>query len=273
MPIQWWCSATGLAWSWTWRTYPGVWLMVLGLGLPALVSRSMSRGQRARWLLGTALVWAGLDWPLGTLGAGYLLTAHAVQLLLLVYVAVPILLTGVPSGWLDHVHGHPPVERLLRAATHPAVAALASSAVFVGSHVPFVLDTVRPSQLGSCALDIAWLVAGLLLWWPVVLAVPARPWFSAPVKILYLFLSSLPCTGIGMVLTLTTLPLYALYELAPRVHDISARADQQAAGILMWVVAHLMTLAAISVVFFQWAGRDRAAARADDAATAPVVRP
>jgi putative membrane protein len=233
----------------------------------------MSRGQRARWLLGTALVWAALDWPLGTLGAGYLLTAHAVQFLLMVFIAVPILLTGVPAGWLEGVRRHPAAERLLRAATHPVVAALVSSAVFVVSHVPFVLDTVRPSQLGSCALDIAWLLAGLLLWWAVVLATPARPWFSAPVKILYLFLSGLPCTGIGMVLTLTTLPLYGLYELAPRVHDISARADQQAAGILMWVVAHLMTLAAISVVFFQWAGRDEAAARADDEASAPVVTP
>jgi putative membrane protein len=258
MPLQWWCSATGIAWSWSWRAYPGVWIMILLLALLVLVRRppAMSGGQRVWWLLGCSMLWVALDWPIGTLGAGYLLSAHALQFLLIVYVAAPLLLCGLPAAWLDGVGGRAAIAGALRFATHPVVAGAVCAAALIVSHVPFVLDTLRPSQLGSFALDIAWVVAGLLLWWPVIVAVPARRWFPAPVKMLYLFVTGLPCVGVGIVLTLTDLPLYGLYELAPRVESIPARVDQQAAGILMWVVAHLMTLAAISVVFFQWARRD-----------------
>jgi len=35
VPLQWWCSATGIAWTWSWRAYPGVWIMILVLGLAA----------------------------------------------------------------------------------------------------------------------------------------------------------------------------------------------------------------------------------------------
>ena len=31
--MQFWCSASGAAWTWTWRAYPGVWLFVLLLAL------------------------------------------------------------------------------------------------------------------------------------------------------------------------------------------------------------------------------------------------
>jgi predicted lipoprotein with Yx(FWY)xxD motif len=219
----------------------------------------MTGQRRVWWLLGCSTLWAALDWPLGTLGAGYLLSAHALQFLLIVYVAAPLLLCGLPSVWVGAVGRRPAIVGVLRFTTHPVVAGAVCAAVLVVSHIPSVLDTLRPTQLGSFALDIAWLLAGLLLWWPVIVAVPERPWFPAPVKILYLFLTGLPCVGVGIVLTLTDFPLFGLYELAPRVESIPARIDQQVAGMTMWVVAHLMTFAAISVVFFHWARSTEAA--------------
>lgn len=258
MPLQWWCSATGVAWTWSWRAYPGVWLVIAALVLGMLPGRPTAaiRGGRRAWLAGSAFLWASLDWPLGTLGAGYLLSAHALQFLLIVYVAAPLLLAGMPRARRGARSHHPMARRVARTVTHPAAAAAIFAAVLVGSHLPFVLDALRPSQFGSFALDVAWLLAGLALWWPVVVAVPERPWFGPPVKMLYLFGSGVPCVAVGIVLTLTELPLYGLYELAPRVEAIPARTDQQAAGILMWVVAHFLTLAAISVVFLHWARRD-----------------
>jgi putative membrane protein len=224
------------------------------LALVLLVKRptAITGQQRVLWLLGCSTLWMALDWPLGTLGAGYLLSAHALQFLLIVYLAVPLLLCGLPPAWLGALGCRQAIVGVLRFTTHPVVAGAVCAAVLVVSHIPSVLDTLRPTQLGSFALDIAWLLAGLLLWWPVIVAVPERRWFPAPVKMLYLFVTGLPCIGVGIVLTLTDLPLVGLYELAPRVEAIPARVDQQAAGMTMWVVAHLMTFAAISVVFFQW---------------------
>jgi len=260
MPLQWWCSATGIAWTWSWRAYPGVWIMIVLLALLVLVRRpaAITGQQRVLWLLGCSTLWMALDWPLGTLGAGYLLSAHALQFLLIVYLAVPLLLCGLPPAWLGVVGRRAVIVSVVRFTTHPVVAGAVCAAVLIVSHVPSVLDTLRPTQLGSFALDIAWLLAGLLLWWPVIVAVPERRWFPAPVKMLYLFVTGLPCVGVGIVLTLTDFPLFGLYELAPRVEAIPARIDQQVAGMTMWVVAHLMTFAAISVVFFHWARSNEA---------------
>ena len=254
MPLQWWCAATGVAWTWSWRAYPGVWILVALLAALALPGRRTGRTgrQRAWWLLGCALLWASLDWPLGTLGAGYLLSAHALQFLLIVYAAVPLLVAGVPAGWIDRLADGPVPLRRLPDLTHPVIATAIFTAVVVVTHVPAVVDTMRRSQLGSFGLDMAWVLAGALLWWPVVAPRPARPWFSPPIRMLYLFVTGVSCVGIGVVLALTELPLYGLYELAPRVDGISARLDQQVAAMLMWVVAHLMSLFAISIVFFGW---------------------
>ncbi|HTY79972.1 MAG TPA: cytochrome c oxidase assembly protein [Candidatus Bathyarchaeia archaeon] len=271
MPVQWWCSATGKAWTWTWQPYPGVWILVATLAVPAMAGRrtGLVASQRARWSLGTALFWASLDWPLGTMGAGYLLSAHTLQFLLIAYAAVPIVLTGVPTAWIDPIEARPAVVSWLRRVTHPIVAILAFAAVVVVSHVPAVVDALRPTQLGSFGLDMAWVLAGGLLWWPVIVQRPAFLWFAPPLRILYLFLSGISCIGIGIVLALTDLPLYRLYELAPRIEALPVRFDQQIAAMLMWVVAHLMTLAAITIVFFEWVRGDER----DSAETAAVDWP
>ena len=26
--MQWWCAALGIPWTWSWRAYPGVWLLI-----------------------------------------------------------------------------------------------------------------------------------------------------------------------------------------------------------------------------------------------------
>jgi len=261
MSFQWWCSATGKAWTWSWQPYPGVWILIALLALPAVGGRrtELPASRRARWLFGCALLWAALDWPLGILGAGYLLSAHALQFLLIVYVAVPTLLTGAPAAWIDRIEARTAVVRWLGRATHPMVAIAAFTAVVVITHVPVVVWALRPTQLGSFGVDVAWVLAGALFWWPVIVARPAVSWFAPPIRILYLFLSGMSCVGIGVVLALTDLPLYRLYEMAPRVVALSVRLDQQIAAVLMWVVAHLISLAAIALVFFDWVRREEPA--------------
>src|SRR5690606_41741895 len=46
-PMQWWCSATGVAWSWTWQAYPGVWLFIglIAFAYARLVRRLRREGE------------------------------------------------------------------------------------------------------------------------------------------------------------------------------------------------------------------------------------
>jgi putative membrane protein len=268
--MTWWCSATGLPWSWSWRAYPGVWLFVALLGTLYLLARSRHGDQPDRrsepahrpsfpsvlWgLAGLVVIWAALDWPLGTLGAGYLASAHAASYILLSLVGPPLLVLGIPPSAILTALARPAWAAVLRFLAKPLVALAVYSALVLVTHIPDVVDSSLRSQVGSLAVDLAWLVGGLVLWWPVI-APPEVSRLSRPVKMLYLFLSTLPPTIPSAFLTFSDYPLYAVYELAPRVLGLGAHDDQQIAGLTMKIIGDVPVWIAFAVIFFRWAGEE-----------------
>lgn len=256
--MQWWCSAQGIPWTWTWRPYVGVWLLVLALaagwvwlarGTPGARLRS-ARG--ASFAAGLACLWAGLDWPLGALAAGYLASAHMLQFLLVGAIAPPLLLLGVPPAAYHRLSTRPAVLAAVHFLTHPLVAILIFNGVVAFTHWPRIVDGLMGSQAGSFAIDMLWFAAGLIFWWPVVCPVPARPGFGYPLKIGYLIVNTIASTAPFLYLTFTRLPVYATYELAPPIEWITKREDQQLAGILMKVGGGIVLWVAITILFFRW---------------------
>ncbi|MDT8437018.1 MAG: cytochrome c oxidase assembly protein [Gemmatimonadota bacterium] len=257
--LQWWCSAQGVPWTWEWRPYPGVWLFVLALAAVYVFGvRWTAAGRGGFGAAGLLVLWAALDWPIGALGGGYLASVHMLQFLLIALVAPVLLLLGVPAAaWrrLAEWRGLP----ALRLLTHPLVTLAAFQAVVIWTHLPAVVDTWMATQAGSFALDAAWLVGGLVFWWPVVAPVPERRRFPAPLKMAYLFLATVLNTMPYAFLTFGETPYYGIYELAPPVAGIPARQDQQVAGLLMKVGGGAILWTAITVVWFRWYRRDDAA--------------
>jgi len=278
--MTWWCSATGELWTWTWRAYPGVWLLV-GLMLAwywMAVRRSGGQqaaqrvhaagrntgptDRRTAWppdrvtttwfIVGLACIWAALDWPIGALGAGYLASVHTVSYILLALVAPPCLILGVPHAVQLHALGSR-LGPLLRLAAKPWFALTVFNVALFATHVPQVVDTLMASQVGAFLVDFAWLTGGLALWWPVM-APPELVSIRRPMKMAYLFASTLPPIIPSAFLTFADYPLYATYELAPRVFPIlTAQQDQQVAGLLMKLVGDLPVWFAFGVIFFRWA--------------------
>ena len=260
--MQWWCSAQGIAWSWTWRPYVGVWIMVLALGV--WYWRSYRRAVR-EWegvhprlrtprlvasIIGIALLWIALDWPIGTLGAGYLASVHMVQFFLIAMIAPVLLVWGWPPA-ASEVRTTP-IRSIVNALTHPVVAVIIFTAVVAITHSPPVVDSLMASQLGSFALDMTWLVAGIVFWWPLIGGPFGRPPLRTPLNIGYIFASSLSHTGVSMYLLLARFPVFSTYELAPPISGISKLTDQDLAGGLMLLGGAAIVLAAITVVFFKW---------------------
>ena len=273
--MQWWCSAQGIAWSWTWRPYVGVWVMILALLV--WYWRSYARAVRewegahprlraprvAASLVGIALLWIALDWPIGTLGAGYLASVHMVQFFLIAMIAPALLVWGWPPSALDtsNVDVSAPARRdtrtnplrsLVDALTHPVVAIVIFVGVVSVTHAPPVVDSLMASQIGSFALDMAWLIAGIVFWWPLIGGPFGRPPLRTPLNIAFIFASSLSHTGVSMYLLLARFPVYSTYELAPPMSGISKLTDQDLAGGLMLLGGAAIVLGAISVVFFKW---------------------
>lgn len=269
--MQWWCSAQGIAWSWTWRPYLGTWILVLALAwLYRRAYRATGRtgaggggggggrdgdsrrGRAAAAAAGILALWIALDWPVGTLGAGYLASVHMVQFLLVAMIAPPLLLYGLPPAALAPLEHRRTLRTLVRAGTHPVVGLIAFDVIVVVTHVPRVVDALMGSQLGSFALDMAWLLSGLAFWWPLVATPPGRAPLPIPLKIGYLFLGTLAHTGVATYLLLAPFPVYRTYELAPPIRGTSALGDQQVAGGLMLVVGTAIVLGVISMLFFRW---------------------
>ena len=265
--LQWWCSAQTAAWTWSPRPFPGVWLLVALLvgvywllrkfaGKPANASdRSRDRKGKWAWFGGVVVLWIALDWPVGAL-SGYLASAHMLQYLLTVLAAPPLLLLGVPVGAWRRMASSSAAVRVVRFLTHPLIALAIFQLVLLYTHVPSVVDRLMVTPSGSFAIDTLWLTAGLVFWWPVVAPVPARPWFGYPLKMGYLFLSTVLNTMPYAFLTFGELPFYGIYELAPPVGLLGAREDQQLAGLLMKVGGGVILWTAITILFFRWYSRE-----------------
>jgi putative membrane protein len=208
------------------------------------------------------LIWAMLDWPVGTLGAGYLVSVHAARFLVLAFITPPLLLIGVPPArWTALARATErggPAAALLGVVTHPVVAGVTFNLVVLVTHVPGVVDGLMARQTGAFAIDVAWIAAGLLFWWPILAPVPARGG-GVPARILYLFLATVIHTALGMWLLLSSYPVYGIYELAPPLAGRSAMADQAMAGGLMELVGGLLIIGAIAVLFFRWAAAEERA--------------
>lgn len=269
--MQWWCSALGVQWTWTWRAYPGVWLFVIAtivalgwISGPGAWKRA-SAGERVAFVSGALLLWTSLDWPLGPIAAGYLVSAHAFQFLVETMVAAPLLLVATRTAFGTRMamsaqlaaEGVTAPSRLVglgRLLVHPLVAAIVFNVIVAATHVPSVVDGLMPSPGGAFIIDSAWFFSGVVFWWPVIMPVPAYARFGPPMKILYLLVGTLFHTVIGMVLLSSEFPIYGIYELAPPILAIAPKADQQLGGGIMELGVFGAIVIGSGILFFRWAG-------------------
>jgi putative membrane protein len=136
------------------------------------------------------------------------------------------------------------------------------NAVLFGTHIPWVVDTLKVTQLGSFGVDVLHLGAALIWWWPAIRRETSRNAIQEPIRAFYLFASSVLMFVPAAFLTFSPLPLYGLYELAPPLWlGFDPTSDQQAAGIVMNVVGGFVLWGIIAGLFLSWS-RDQQ--RADD---------
>jgi len=260
--MSWWCSATKLPWDWAPRAYPGVWLVMAAIMVAYVRSRRrLTPEERAAddprrpiaFVLGWLVLWAASDWPIGTLGSGYLASVHMVQYLMYTLMAAPLLVIGISPFTLRRALERAHLTGAVKVLCQPVAAGLFVNLVLVATHAPVTLDPLRASQLGSFFLDALWLLGGIVLWIPICGTFDeVRP--SYPVRGVLLFLGAGVVPMIpGAFLTFADNPLYSIYELAPRVGGIDARDDQQMAGVLMKVGSVPLIWPVIGMLFFRWA--------------------
>jgi putative membrane protein len=268
--VQFWCSARDTAWTWTWQAYPGVWLFLAALAAAAYAwnhrvgGRSVAADRvagtaRPSWhfFVGLAVLWIALDWPIGALGAGYLASIHMLQFVLIALIAPPALLRGLRYPARAHSTDLP--RSLGTRLTSPITTFILFNVVVLVTHLPWLVDRLMRTQLGSMTIDLLWLGGGLFFWWPLIAPVPRHPRFVPPLRILYVIVGlmfSPIMFGLVGFMVYAERPLYGVYELAPPFTSLTAQQDVQLAGAMMSIVGAAVAFVAISVIFFRWSAKE-----------------
>lgn len=261
--ITWWCTALAQPWTWQWIAYPGIWVAALlplvGYGLAVRRHEGpVDRRKMWQFLAGILVFWLASDWPLGTLGAGYLASAHMTQFLLYTLVSAPLLLLGTPEWMARRVCDRLRITSLVTWLGRSLVATgLIYNVILLSTHAPGTVELLRNNQFGSFVMDIIWMVAGFLLWLPIISPMPGGRASTTFAKMAYLFVTTSVVAVIpASFLTFTSIPIYGIYELAPRIGSLTAVEDQQLAGIIMKIATIPIIWTTIAVLWFRWSARE-----------------
>lgn len=229
----------------------GRFMTLNGLGPPPPVGR----GRQATFLLGILTIGLALVSPIEPL-AEVLQSIHMVQHLLLTLIAPPLLLLGTPAWLLDPLLRPPLVQRLAYRLTRARPAFAIGNTTFLLWHLPIFYDAALQYRPVHILEHLTLLITAIMMWWPLTGRHPALPGLSSPLQMLYVFIQTLPGALLGIILGMAPVPLYSTYTSLSRNIGPSPLADQQIAGLIMWVGANLFWLAILTTVFFIWASRE-----------------
>lgn len=224
------------------------------VGIRRLNLEGVAGWRTASFLLGLLLIWIATASPLAELDH-VMLTAHMVQHLLLMTLAPPLILFGMPMKPTVHgalrTVGRPlrsaPIQRVGSTLAHPLLCWFAAAGTLIVWHIPSMFLLGLQSQTWHGIEQASFLAIGLLFWWPVVQPLANRSKWPESLILLYLFLATLPCDILSGFLVFCDRVVYPVFLSSPRSFGLSALEDQQCAGALMWTCVTLAYLIAAAV--------------------------
>ncbi len=218
---------------------------------PRDAARSTAFGA-ALLLLALALVWPLDAW------SGVSFAAHMSQHMVLLALAPPLLLAGrpgattlraLPASWRRTavVPLRWAIVRALDGAAHslPAMALLHGALIWIW-HAPRVFEAALHSEALHALEHATLLAAGFLFWRALVGA--RRD--AAGLAIVWMLVTLIHTGLLAALLTLAPQPLYASY--VERLGVASALADQQLAGLIMWVPMGTVYILSALRIAHQW---------------------
>src|SRR6266481_3789619 len=193
--------------------------------------------------------------------AGWLLTVHMIQHLLLMMVAPPLILWGAPylpllSGLPRHfsINGVGPflsstvLRKVARFVSHPAFCWSAFISINVAWHLPAMYELALRSPSWHRLEHFSFLSTALLFWWPII---QPHPWVARTPRWLilpYLFLADFQNTALSAFLVFCDRVVYPTYETVPRITGLTPLEDQAAAGAMMWVAGSIFFLIPVGLI-------------------------
>ncbi len=262
-------AATGSPWSW--HLHPVGWVVVLGLAAAYVyllrswgrAERSTarpgrpheggaaSRRQRASFGAGLIVLLIALCWPLADLADSSLL-ARMAQRSLLLLVAPPLLLLGLPRWLVDRLTRPPLVDSVLGFLTRPLVATLLFNAAVTASFLAPAINGEARSSAIAVGISLGLLAVATIMWMPALRTIPGERYLSTGGRAGYLMVQAILPSFPALVFIFAHHPLYSAYAQAPTTIGLSPLLDQQVAGALAKVAGLGILLGAAGFFVLRW---------------------
>jgi len=232
--------------AWVYALVVGPWRFRLAPG------QAFPRAEAWRFYIGIVVFYLAVGSPLDQIGERYLFSAHMVQHMIIVYLAAPLVLTGLPVWWLDRVIDRPVLRPLVRWLSQPVVAAVVYALCLSLWHVPAAYDAALREKLIHVVQHLMFFGVAVVLWWPLVSPSRVAPRRPPGVQILYVIGMGGLQFPLVAFLNFSREALYPTYEFAPRLLDLTPREDQVLGGTIMGIGGMFITLGLISWSFYCW---------------------
>jgi len=250
-------------WS-AWEFDPGV---VLPVALSAILYARGARRHTGLTLLQRTCFWTGwlslvlaLISPIHPMGEA-LFSAHMLQHEILMLISAPLLvlsrplvtfLWALPIEWrkaLGRWSKTKPIARTWNAVTDPLTAWLIHAVAIWVWHVPYLFQLTLRSDLAHSGQHLSFFLSALLFWWAVFYGHGRRAYGAA---FLYVFTTAIHTGALGALLTFAPHVWYPAYRTTTQAWGLTPLQDQQLGGLIMWVPASLVYLAAGLALFAAW---------------------
>ncbi|WP_067723288.1 cytochrome c oxidase assembly protein [Nocardia yamanashiensis] len=257
-----------------WNPQPLPLLPLVGIVLAGLyiwgVRRVLADGRAWPWwrtacfLTGCAVLVAVTG--LAIEGYGFeLFSAFMFQHLTLSILIPPLWVLGSPGVLLLRATAHHGAGRIVlgaalsglrrrpaRVLLHPAVTVPLFLFSYYGVYLTPVLDTVGSWLAGHLALEVFFLLSGLLFIVPVLSTGPLPVRQTNLGRFFDIFVEMPLHVFIGLVLMMSTLPMVGLFTDPPAAWGVDPISDQHLAGALAWSYGEPVALVVVTVFAMRW---------------------
>lgn len=250
-------------WS-AWEFDPGVIVPLVISGVLYAIGQGkqlgLTRLQKIAFWSGWASLAVALVSPLHPLGE-VLFSAHMVQHEILMLMAAPLLvlsrplvafLWALPMHWRKAL-GRWSKKKLIMSSwiflTAPLSAWFIHAVAIWAWHAPYLFQLTLRNDLAHTAQHLSFFLTAVLFWWAVFYAHGRKAYGAA---FLYVFSTAIHTGILGALLTFSPHLWYPAYSRTTAPWGLTPLEDQQVGGLIMWVPASLVYLAAGLAIFAAW---------------------
>ncbi len=212
--------------------------------------------------------------PLHFLGEHYLFSAHMITHTIVLLLAAPLMVAGIPQ---ENRFKNKLILLSERTKKYPFYFWITGVAMMWIWHVPFIFNhmftmhqmmggTMQPMSVLHYLHTISLLFAGIVFCWPII-----HPYtFKMPIlkSVLYLTTACIFCSLLGLLITFAPVGIYTpyltvrdMYGFLPMIRNdwgISVATDQQIGGLIMWVPCCFIYLSAAMYLLLGWFNENKA---------------